>query len=346
MYLIRASMDGQLPVIPTALPPGLYELASDQPLPGDAFAFHTTGNSGSFSPGLSSSFPPNSGPAVVQPQLTGKPLQPQYSGKPLPHQFTGQGPARSAPALRPFPAVFAVQPQPAWDVTPTEKATADMHFDGLDKQKRGYVESDVVVPFMLQSELPESDLESIWLASLTYPFSLSYLITVHRDLADLNNDGHLTRDGFAVAFHLIRGRLNGNEIPATLSAFLMPPSMRAAAVPTNQEPQLRPRKRPSSAVDVAKDAELSTGSHTPPSESPPLPDEEAPEGENAADPDSPPDSEPDPTVIAAEAERLKEQGNDSFKSGRYGEAIDLYSKAIGAFPALPPSSLPSPLPFS
>ena len=99
----------------------------------------------------------------------------------------------------------------------------------------------------------------------------------------------------------------------------------------------------STAVDVAKDAELSTGSHTPPSESPPLPDE-APEGENAADPDSPPDSEPDPTVIAAE--RLKEQGNDSFKSGRYGEAIDLYSKAIGAFSALPPSSLPSPLPFS
>jgi epidermal growth factor receptor substrate 15 len=291
MHLIRASMDGQLPSIPTTLPPGLYELASDQPLP---------------------------------------------------HQFTGQGPARNAPALGPFPAVFALQPQLAWDVTPTEKATADMRFDGLDKQKRGYVESDVVVPFMLQSKLPKSDLASIWLASLTYPFSLSYLTTVHRDLVDLNDDGRLTRDCFAVAFHLIRERLNGNEIPATLSASLMPPSMRAAA--TNQEPQLRPRKRPSSAVGVAKDAELSTGSHTPPSESPPLPDEEAPEGENAADPDSPPDSEPDPTVIAAEI--LKEQGNDSFKSGRYGEAIDLYSKAIGAFPALPPRLYPLPLPFS
>ena len=103
---------------------------------------------------------------------------------------------------------------------------------------------------------------------------------------------------------------------------------------------------PSSAVDVAKDAELSTGSHTPPSESPPLPDEleEAPEGENAADPDPPPDSEPDPAVIAAEAEKLKEQGNDSFKGGRYGEAIDLYSKAIGTFPSPPPPHL-FPLPF-
>jgi epidermal growth factor receptor substrate 15 len=178
MYLIRASMDGQLPVIPTTLPPGLYELASDQPLPGDAFALHTTGNSGFFSPGLSSSFPPNSGPAVVQPQLTGKPLQPQYSGKPLPHQFTGQGPARNAPALRPFPAVFAVQPQPAWDVTPDEKATADMHFDGLDKQKRGYVESDVVVPFMLESKLPKNDLASIWLAS-----NISFLVVLSHNRA-------------------------------------------------------------------------------------------------------------------------------------------------------------------
>jgi epidermal growth factor receptor substrate 15 len=142
--------------------------------------------------------------------------------------------------LGPFSAVSAVQPQPAWDVTPTEKATADKHFDGLDKQKRGYVESDVVVPFMLQSKLPESDLASIWLAPLTYPFSLSYLTTVHRDLADLNNDGHLTRDGFAVAFHLIQGRLNGNEIPATLSASLMPPSMRAAAVPTSSPFQQPP----------------------------------------------------------------------------------------------------------
>ena len=240
MYLIQASMAGQLPFIPTTLPPGLYELASDQPLPGNAVALHTTGNSGSFSPGFSSNFPPNSGPAVVQPQLTGKPLQPQYSGQPVPRQITGQGPARIAPALGPFSAVSAVQPQPAWDVTPTEKATADKHFDGLDKQKRGYVESDVVVPFMLQSKLPESDLASIWLAPLTYPFSLSYLTTVHRDLADLNNDGHLTRDGFAVAFHLIQGRLNGNEIPATLSASLMPPSMRAAAVPTSSPFQQPP----------------------------------------------------------------------------------------------------------
>ena len=46
------------------------------------------------------------------------------------------------------------------------------------------------------------------------------------------------------------------------------------------------------------------------------------------------DSQPTPVVKidkAAEAEKLKEQGNVSFKSKLYGSAIDLYTKAIGAF---------------
>ena len=55
---------------------------------------------------------------------------------------------------------------------------------------------------------------------------------MHRDLADLNNDGRITRDGFAVAFHLIQEKLTGKEIPTTLPASLMPPSMRAVAAPT------------------------------------------------------------------------------------------------------------------
>lgn len=45
--------------------------------------------------------------------------------------------------------------------------------------------------------------------------------------------------------------------------------------------------------------------------------------------------EPDPVAIAAEAEKLKERGNDSFKDGRYGEAIDLYTKAIDLVPTEP-----------
>lgn len=175
MYLIQASMSGQLPFIPTTLPPGLYEMASDQTLPGSTVASHTTGNSGSFHHGMPGSFPQTSGSGIVQPQLTGKQLQPQYSGRPLQQQFTGpvaqnqiSSSARKAPAPASFSAFAGPQSQSAWDVTPTEKASSDTLFDGLDTPKRGYIESDVAVPFMLQSKLPGSDLASIWSAPLIY----------------------------------------------------------------------------------------------------------------------------------------------------------------------------------
>ncbi len=49
---------------------------------------------------------------------------------------------------------------------------------------------------------------------------------MNRDLADMMNDGRLTKDTFAVAMHLINKVLEGNELPATLSPTLIPPSMR------------------------------------------------------------------------------------------------------------------------
>jgi epidermal growth factor receptor substrate 15 len=165
MYLIQASMSGQLSFIPTTLPPGLYEMASGSS--GSTVVSHATGNSGSFSPGITGTFPQNNGPSLVRPQLTGKPLQPQYSGQPLSTQFTGPGSnklPRNAPASAPgpFAAASATQAQPAWDVTPTEKSNADRFFDTLDAQKRGYIEGDVAVPFMIDSKLPEDDLALIW----------------------------------------------------------------------------------------------------------------------------------------------------------------------------------------
>lgn len=61
--------------------------------------------------------------------------------------------------------------------------------------------------------------------------TLCITLTSHyRDLSDINNDGKLTRDGFAVAMHLIQGKLAGKEIPASLPQSLIPPSMRANGV--------------------------------------------------------------------------------------------------------------------
>ena len=57
------------------------------------------------------------------------------------------------------------------------------------------------------------------------------LILESRDLSDMNKDGRLTRDGFAVAFHLIQSKLAGKALPAALPPSLIPPSLRGNAQP-------------------------------------------------------------------------------------------------------------------
>ncbi|KZT74246.1 hypothetical protein DAEQUDRAFT_721142 [Daedalea quercina L-15889] len=207
MYLIQAAMHGQLHTIPPILPPGLYEQAAGKS-PFEGVTTHATGSSGHYSPGLNASF--TGRPlSTIEPNFTGQvsALQPQMTG-PM-RSAMGAPPQRSA--LGSTPAFPFMQPQSTgsqWDVTPGEKAKADRIFDTLDTQKKGYIEGDVAVPFMLQSKLSEDVLAQVW------------------DLADLNNDGHLTKDGFAVAMHLIQGKLNGRDVPATIPPSLIPPSMR------------------------------------------------------------------------------------------------------------------------
>ncbi|KAG2158062.1 uncharacterized protein EDB93DRAFT_1199797 [Suillus bovinus] len=191
MYLIQACMAGQLSSIPTSIPPSLYEQAG-------GVSVHATGGSANFS---SPGFAPVPRHNAVQPQLTGQ----ASTAPPLPNRRLA--PNRLAPAIPPFPGVSQ------WDVTAAEKVAADRYFDTLDSQHRGYIEGDVAVPFMLQSKLPEDVLAQVW------------------DLADINNDGRLTRDGFAVAMHLIQGNLSGKDVPSTLPPTLVPPSMRGGQVP-------------------------------------------------------------------------------------------------------------------
>jgi len=52
-----------------------------------------------------------------------------------------------------------------------------------------------------------------------------------RDLSDMNKDGRLTKDGFAVAFHLIQSKLAGKALPTTLPLSLVPPSLRGSTQP-------------------------------------------------------------------------------------------------------------------
>lgn len=63
--------------------------------------------------------------------------------------------------------------------------------------------------------------------SIDVPGCVRRVRTCHsRDLADIDNNGRLTRDDFAVAMHLIHRKMEGKDIPTALPPTLVPPSRR------------------------------------------------------------------------------------------------------------------------
>ena len=171
-------MSGRMKDLPASLPPGLYEQAGGRPLQG--VATHATGSSVSqASPSINGSF---TGIAPVAPQMTGpgninanlRQLRPQTTGQehsrfsmafpPPQHSPVAAAPfAPSNPGVLLGANVFGgAAATQAWDVTPEEKARFDQFFDSLDTQRRGYIEGDVAVPFMLQSKLSEDVLAQVW----------------------------------------------------------------------------------------------------------------------------------------------------------------------------------------
>lgn len=76
---------------------------------------------------------------------------------------------------------------------------------------RGFITGDQAVRFFSDSGLPEDILAGIW------------------DLADINSEGQLSKDEFAVAMYLIRQQRKGDQLPTTLPPSLIPPSLRTAA---------------------------------------------------------------------------------------------------------------------
>lgn len=217
MAFIQALMRGQISKdnLPTSLPHGLYEQASggrprpQSPAPTSPIARQMTGG-GAASPGPMGRQMTGSG--LMQPQLTGQSaaagglgsLGRGATGSPA-RQFSNP-PATSAGSA--FGQSRSVAPPAPWDVQPAEKNASDGFFDTLDPARRGFIEGDVAVPFMLQSGLDESTLAQVW------------------DLADIRKEGKLSKDEFAVAMHLINARLAGRDVPQTLPTSLVPPSLR------------------------------------------------------------------------------------------------------------------------
>jgi epidermal growth factor receptor substrate 15 len=157
-------------------------------------------------------------------QLPPPPGRPDQSMS-IPRQFSGQQNVQMAPR-----SPFGAPPQSAqptgsdWLISPQEKASYDNLFKGVDTMGRGFITGDQAVRFFSDSGLPEDVLAGIW------------------DLADINSEGQLSKDEFAVAMYLIRQQRKGDQLPTTLPPSLIPPSLRT---PANQAvPATAPQPAP------------------------------------------------------------------------------------------------------
>lgn len=137
----------------------------------------------------------------------------------IPRQFTGgsaAAPVRTQSPLARPPVQATSMPQSAqttgtpWLITQQEKANYDQFFATVDTAGRGIITGEQAVQFFSNSGLPEDTLATIW------------------DLADINGEGQLNKDEFAVAMYLIRQQRSQNPapLPAFLPTPLIPPSMR------------------------------------------------------------------------------------------------------------------------
>ncbi|KAF2826289.1 hypothetical protein CC86DRAFT_292976 [Ophiobolus disseminans] len=148
----------------------------------------------------------------------------------IPRQFSGQNaPRTQSPLSRP---PFGAPPQSTqptgsdWLISPQEKSSYDNLFKTVDTTGRGFITGDQAVRFFSDSGLPEDVLAGIW------------------DLADINSEGQLSRDEFAVAMYLIRQQRKGDQLPTTLPPNLIPPGLRTAA---NQSVSVPPVRAPAAA---------------------------------------------------------------------------------------------------
>ncbi|GME40474.1 EPS15-like protein [Neofusicoccum parvum] len=148
---------------------------------------------------------------------------------PIPRQFSGQNTGRGQSPMGGRPP-YGTPPQSAqptgndWLITPQEKASYDNLFSKVDTQGRGFLTGEQAVVFFSDSGLPEEVLAAIW------------------DLADVNSEGQLNREEFAVAMYLIRQQRpkpGVQYLPPSLPPALVPPSMRS-----NARPQAQPQQPP------------------------------------------------------------------------------------------------------
>ncbi|XP_030258272.1 epidermal growth factor receptor substrate 15-like 1 isoform X4 [Sparus aurata] len=98
-------------------------------------------------------------------------------------------------------------PDSQWAIRPDEKGKFEAIFESLSPLN-GLLPGDKVRPVLVNSKLPLDVLGKIW------------------DLSDVDKDGHLDKDEFIVAMHLVYRAMEKEPVPATLPTSLIPPSKR------------------------------------------------------------------------------------------------------------------------
>uniref|UniRef100_S4RTV0 Epidermal growth factor receptor pathway substrate 15 like 1 n=1 Tax=Petromyzon marinus TaxID=7757 RepID=S4RTV0_PETMA len=104
----------------------------------------------------------------------------------------------------------AQNPEAFWVVKPDEKTKFDGIFDSLGPAN-GLLSGEKVKPVLINSNLPMEVLGKVW------------------DLSDIDKDGHLDRDEFAVAMHLVYRALDKEPVPSVIPPKLVPPAKRPSA---------------------------------------------------------------------------------------------------------------------
>lgn len=134
----------------------------------------------------------------------------QFSGAGYPSQVRSQATGHQSP----------VPTGDQWAISSQDKAQFDSIYATVDPQNRGFITGDQAVAFFSNARLPEEVLAQIW------------------DLADINSEGQLNRDEFAVAMYLIRqqrAKRDGRDaLPQSLPPNLIPPSMRRQPIAPQQ----------------------------------------------------------------------------------------------------------------
>uniref|UniRef100_A0A4W4EMK6 Epidermal growth factor receptor pathway substrate 15 n=1 Tax=Electrophorus electricus TaxID=8005 RepID=A0A4W4EMK6_ELEEL len=106
-----------------------------------------------------------------------------------------------------------------WVVKPEEKMKFDSIFDSLSPVA-GTLTGDKVKPVLLNSKLPVDVLGRVW------------------ELSDIDRDGMLDKDEFAVAMYLVYRALENEPVPTALPPSLVPPSKRQKINPPPVMPLL------------------------------------------------------------------------------------------------------------